>query len=76
MIKTKSDDPVDFGIRWTLSAEQTSSVAARIETDYIARMSIDKTVTLLCQEHENEPHCHRHILSKTVDEIVNQISAR
>ena len=25
---------------------QTRSIAARIETDYIARMSIDKTITL------------------------------
>ena len=22
---------------------------------------------------KNEPHCHRHILSKTIEEIVNQI---
>jgi uncharacterized protein YeaO (DUF488 family) len=57
-------------------AQQTSSIAARIETDYIARTSIDKTVTLLCKERENDPHCHRHILSKTIDEIVNQINAR
>lgn len=57
-------------------AEQTSSIAARIETDHIARMSIDKTVTLLCKERENDPHCHRHILSKTIDKIVNQINAR
>jgi hypothetical protein len=55
---------------------QTGSIEARIETDYIARMSIDKTVTLLCKECESDPHCHRRILSKSIDEIVNQISAR
>ncbi len=57
-------------------AEQTSSIAAGIETDYIARMSIDKTIALLCKERENDPHCHWRIISKTIDEIVNQINAR
>ena len=54
-------------------SEQSSSTAAKIEKDSLARMSIEKTVTLLCWERENDPHCHRHILNKTLDGIVNQI---
>jgi uncharacterized protein YeaO (DUF488 family) len=54
-------------------SEQCRSTATKIEKDSLARMSIEKTVTLLCWERENDPHCHRHILKKTLDRIVNQI---
>jgi uncharacterized protein YeaO (DUF488 family) len=47
-------------------AEQKSSAAAKKETNCLAVQSVDKTVTLLCKERENDPHCHRHILKKII----------
>jgi uncharacterized protein YeaO (DUF488 family) len=58
------------------SAEQLWSVAAKIETESIAKMSIRKTVTLLCKERENDPHCHRHILKNIVNRIANKSRTR
>src|SRR4029078_6712404 len=47
-------------------AEQKSSAAAKKETEVLAVQSVDKSVTLLCQARENDPHCHRHILKKII----------
>jgi len=47
-------------------AEQKSSAAAKKETEFLAAQSVDKTITLLCKESENDPHCHRHILKKII----------
>jgi uncharacterized protein YeaO (DUF488 family) len=58
------------------STEQIRSVAAKIETESIAKMSIDKTVTLLCKERENDPHCHRHILKNIANRIANKSRTR
>jgi uncharacterized protein YeaO (DUF488 family) len=58
------------------SADQLWSVAAEIETESIAKMSIHKTVTLLCKERENDPHCHRHILKNIVNRIANKSRTR
>ncbi|MDW3645105.1 MAG: DUF488 domain-containing protein [Nitrososphaeraceae archaeon] len=49
------------------SAEQASNAIAKKEADFIAKLSIDKTVTVLCREPESDPHCHRHILKKTIE---------
>ncbi|MEP6577027.1 MAG: DUF488 family protein [Nitrososphaerota archaeon] len=58
------------------SAEHICSVAAKIETESIAKMSIHKTVTLLCKERENDPHCHRQILKNIVNRIANKSRTR
>ena len=55
------------------SADQLWSVAAEIETESIAKMSIHKTVTLLCKERENDPHCHRHVLTNIVKELLIKV---
>ena len=55
------------------SAEQDSNATAKKEADFIAKLSIDKTVTLLCKEPENDPHCHRHILKKTIESNRRQV---
>ncbi|KXB07634.1 hypothetical protein AKJ51_00770 [candidate division MSBL1 archaeon SCGC-AAA382A20] len=35
----------------------------------LAAKSQDNTITLLCHEPEHNPHCHRHILKKLIQEI-------
>jgi uncharacterized protein YeaO (DUF488 family) len=55
------------------SAEQMCSFVAKIEIDSIAKMSIHKTVTLLCKERENDPHCHSHVLKNIVNGIANKV---
>ena len=32
----------------------------------LAKRASDKTITLLCFEHEDNPHCHRHLLKKLI----------
>lgn len=49
------------------SAEQTSNPMAKTDAEFIGKLSIDKTVTLLCKEPESDPHCHRHILKKIIE---------
>ena len=43
-----------------------AGTAAKKEMEFLAVQSVDKTVTLLCKERENDPHCHRHILKKII----------
>jgi uncharacterized protein YeaO (DUF488 family) len=47
-------------------AEHKSSAAAKKEMECLEVQSVDKTLTLLCKERENDPHCHRHILKKII----------
>ncbi len=33
----------------------------------LAKMASDKTITLLCFEREEDPHCHRHLLKDLIE---------
>ena len=33
----------------------------------LAKRASDKTITLLCFEREDNPHCHRHLLKKLIE---------
>ena len=33
----------------------------------LAKMARDKTITLLCFEREDNPHCHRHLLKNLIE---------
>ncbi len=35
----------------------------------LAKMVCDKTITLLCLECEEDPHCHRHLLKDVVEKF-------
>ena len=58
------------------SAEQICSVVARIETESIAKMSIHQNITLLYKDGENDPHCHRHVLTNIVNRVANKSRTR
>ena len=34
----------------------------------LAKRATDKTITLLCFEREDDPHCHRHLLKSLIEE--------
>jgi len=39
----------------------------------LARRSQDGTITLLCFEREGDPHCHRHLLAKLIEERLRDL---
>ena len=56
----------EYVTRYTKEMEsQKEAIAALAEE---ARRG---TITLLCQEKEGDPHCHRHLLKKMIEETMN-----
>jgi uncharacterized protein YeaO (DUF488 family) len=41
----------------------------------LARRSQDDTITLLCFEREGDPHCHRHLLAKLIEQKLRDLSS-
>ena len=59
----------DGNISWDEYKERYhQEMAQQYETiSKLAKMASDKTITLLCFEREDNPHCHRHLLKKLID---------
>lgn len=39
----------------------------------LAKLSLTKTLTLLCYEKEDDPHCHRHLLKALIDQATDEL---
>lgn len=52
--------------------EEMSGRSQQEKIKELAERSKHETITLLCFEPEDDPHCHRHLLKKLIEKVQNE----